>query len=84
MWPVVARPTQTWKSNKIQKRLGKPATSIVGFLMGLRTLTLVPKLMTIKAPLKLQPDGIYLVKAKPTNLTYYHGANFLFYVTGRP
>ena len=49
MWPVVAGPTQTKRglSNEIQKRLGKPATSLVGFLVGPRTLTLAPNLMTI-------------------------------------
>ena len=41
MWPVVARPTQAWESNEIQKRLGKPATSIVGSHEEHRTLTLV-------------------------------------------
>ena len=35
------------ESNEIQKRLGKPATSKVGFLVGPRTLTLAPNLKII-------------------------------------
>ena len=48
IWPMFVRPTKRGSSNEIQKRLGKPAISIVGVLLGPRTLTLFPKEEIVK------------------------------------